>query len=80
MRRRPTRPTPSDALADQGASKALKLDECAVALGSLGKGGGRGSQVHNVVAVGDLAGASPQHRELNPDSLTGVGSQRPNDD
>jgi predicted PolB exonuclease-like 3'-5' exonuclease len=44
-----------DALADHGASKALKLEEAAVALGLPGKIGGHGSEVRDMVAVGNLA-------------------------
>jgi len=45
-----------DALADHGASKALKLEEGAVALGLPGKIGGHGSEVRHMVAAGDIAG------------------------
>jgi len=45
-----------DALADHGASKALKLEEGAVGLGLPGKIGGHGSEVRNMVAAGNLAG------------------------
>jgi predicted PolB exonuclease-like 3'-5' exonuclease len=44
-----------DALADHGASKALKLEEAAVALGLPGKIGGHGSEVRDMVAAGKLA-------------------------
>jgi predicted PolB exonuclease-like 3'-5' exonuclease len=44
-----------DALADHGASMALKLEEAAVALGLPGKIGGHLSEVRDMVARGDLA-------------------------
>jgi 3'-5' exonuclease len=44
-----------DALADHGASKALKLDEAALALGLPGKIGGHGSEVRDMMAAGDIA-------------------------
>jgi predicted PolB exonuclease-like 3'-5' exonuclease len=45
-----------DALADHGASKALKLEEAALAIGLPGKIGGHGSEVRKMVAAGNLAG------------------------
>jgi predicted PolB exonuclease-like 3'-5' exonuclease len=45
-----------DALADHGASKPLKLDEAALAVGVPGKIGGHGSEVREMVAAGNLAG------------------------
>jgi predicted PolB exonuclease-like 3'-5' exonuclease len=45
-----------DALADHGASKPLKLDEAALAVGLPGKIGGHGSEVREMVAAGNLAG------------------------
>jgi 3'-5' exonuclease len=44
-----------DALADHGASKALKLEEAAFALGLPGKIGCHGSEVREMVAAGRLA-------------------------
>jgi predicted PolB exonuclease-like 3'-5' exonuclease len=45
-----------DALADHGASKTLKLEEAAIALGLPGKLGGHGSEVREMVAAGNVAG------------------------
>jgi predicted PolB exonuclease-like 3'-5' exonuclease len=45
-----------DALSDHGASKSLKLDEAAVALGLPSKIGGHGSEVEQMVAAGNIAG------------------------
>jgi len=45
-----------DALADHGASKTLKLEEAAIALGLPGKIGGHGSEVREMIAAGNVAG------------------------
>jgi predicted PolB exonuclease-like 3'-5' exonuclease len=44
-----------DALAEHGASKQLKLEEAALALGLPGKIGGHGSEVRDMVAAGNIA-------------------------